>query len=234
MAGLVRGPQLARLLGNWHALPGRRRNPDYLALAAAVRGLLADGRLPLGVRLPAERELADALAVSRTTITAAYRELRETGHLTSRRGAGSWTALPGGHRVASTGLWTPLDDLDVIDLGSAALAAPAELLPAARAAAEDLPRYLTGAGYHPTGIVELREAVARAYTERGLPTSAEQIMVTNGTQHALDLVLRVALPPAASVLVESPTYPERVGRAHRATGADRHPRPGPRGYGVGP
>ncbi|MEV4628405.1 PLP-dependent aminotransferase family protein [Micromonospora sp. NPDC049523] len=210
MTVLVRGTQLARLLGQWHALPGRRRSPDYLALASSVRGLLADGRLPLGVRLPAERELAEALLVSRTTVTAAYRELRESGHLNSRRGAGSWTMLPGGHRVASSGLWTPQDDLDMIDLGCAALAAPAQLVPAARAAAEDLPRYLGGAGYHPTGIVELREAIACGYTERGLPTSAEQIMVTSGTQHALDLVLRLALPTGGSVLVESPTYPNAL------------------------
>ncbi|MBF9133572.1 PLP-dependent aminotransferase family protein [Plantactinospora sp. S1510] len=210
MTNLVRGPQLGRMLGQWHALPGRRRSPDYLALAGAVRGLLADGRLPLGVRLPAERELAEALRVSRTTVTAAYRELRETGHLKSRRGAGSWTTLPGGHRVASSGLWTPQDDLDMIDLGCAALAAPAELGAAARAAAEDLPRYLGGAGYHPTGIIELRAAVARLYTDRGLTTSPEQIMVTNGVQHALDLVLRVVLPPGAGVLVESPTYPNAL------------------------
>ncbi|WDZ84312.1 PLP-dependent aminotransferase family protein [Micromonospora cathayae] len=210
MTSQVRGGQLARLLGQWHALPGRRRHPDYAALAAAVRGLLADGRLPLGVRLPAERELAEALRISRTTVTAAYRELRESGHLTSRRGAGSWTVLPGGHRVASSGLWTPQDDLDMIDLGIAALAAPPELVPATRAAAEDLPRYLGSAGYHPTGIIELREAIAHAYGARGLPTSPEQIMVTNGTQHALDLVLRLALPPGGSVLVESPTYPNAL------------------------
>ncbi|MBE1492325.1 MocR-like transcription factor YczR [Plantactinospora soyae] len=210
MTNLVRGPQLGRMLGQWHALPGRRRSPDYIALAGAVRGLLADGRLPLGVRLPAERELAEALRVSRTTVTAAYRELRETGHLKSRRGAGSWTTLPGGHRVASSGLWTPQDDLDMIDLGCAALAAPAELGGAARGAAEDLPRYLGGAGYHPTGIVELRAAVARSYTDRGLTTSPEQIMVTNGVQHALDLVLRLVLPPGAGVLVESPTYPNAL------------------------
>ncbi|MDG4788734.1 PLP-dependent aminotransferase family protein [Micromonospora sp. WMMD1102] len=210
MTSLVRGSQLGRMLGQWHALPGRRRSPDYLALAGAVRGLLADGRLPLGVRLPAERELAEALRVSRTTVSAAYRELRESGHLNSRRGAGSWTTLPGGHRVASTGLWTPQDDLDMIDLGCAALAAPAELASAARAAAEDLPRYLGGAGYHPTGIVELRAEVARSYTERGLTTSPEQIMVTNGVQHALDLVLRLALPTGGSVLVESPTYPNAL------------------------
>ncbi|WP_433686763.1 PLP-dependent aminotransferase family protein [Micromonospora carbonacea] len=210
MTSQVRGTQLARLLGQWHALPGRRRSPDYAALASAVRGLLADGRLPLGVRLPAERELAEALRISRTTVTAAYRQLRESGHLASRRGAGSWTMLPGTHRVASTGLWTPLDDRDMIDLGVAALAAPPELLPAARAAAEDLPRYLGGAGYHPTGVIELREAVAAGYTARGLPTSPDQIMVTSGTQHALDLVLRLALAPGGNVLVESPTYPNAL------------------------
>jgi DNA-binding transcriptional MocR family regulator len=210
MTRSVRGPQLARLLGGWHALPGRRHSPDYAALAAAVRGLLADGRLPIGVRLPAERELAEALPVSRTTVSAAYRELRESGHLASRRGAGSWTRLPQGHRVASSGLWTAQDDLDMIDLGCAALSAPAELAPAAREAAEDLPRYLSGAGYHPTGIGELRAAVARGYVDRGLPTSPEQIMITNGTQHALDLVLRVAAPPGATVLVESPTYPNAL------------------------
>ncbi|MET7878150.1 PLP-dependent aminotransferase family protein [Micromonospora profundi] len=221
MSGQVRGIQLARLLGQWHALPGRRRSPDYAALAGAVRGLLADARLPLGVRLPAERELAEALRISRTTVTAAYRELRETGHLASRRGAGSWTMLPANHRVASTGLWTPVDDREMIDLGVAALAAPPQLLGAARAATEDLPRYLGGAGYHPTGIIELREAVADGYTARGLPTSADQIMVTSGTQHALDLVLRLALPPGGSVLVESPTYPNALaalsGRRARIT-----------------
>jgi DNA-binding transcriptional MocR family regulator len=210
LTSTVRGAHLARLLGHWHALPGRRRSPDYAALAAAVRGLLADGRLPLGVRLPAERELAESLKVSRTTVTAAYRQLRESGHLTSRRGAGSWTTLPAGHRVASSGLWTPLDDLDMIDLGCAALSAPVELAEAARAGAEDLPRYLGGAGYHPIGIAELREAVAGLYAARGLATSADQIMVTNGTQHALDLVLRLAVPAGAGVLVEAPTYPNAL------------------------
>ncbi|MFI7597768.1 PLP-dependent aminotransferase family protein [Actinoplanes sp. NPDC049681] len=210
MTTSVRGGQLARLLGQWHSLPGRHRSPDYAALAGAVRGLLSDGRLPLGVRLPAERELAEALSVSRTTVTAAYRSLRETGHLTSRRGAGSWTTLPNGHRVASSGLWTPGDDIDMIDMGVAASAAPVELVPAARAAADDLPRFLGSAGYHPTGLMELREAVAATYTARGVTTSAEQILITSGTQQALDLVLRLSVPAGAPVLVESPTYPNAL------------------------
>ena len=210
MTTTIRGGQLARLLGQWHSLPGRHRSPDYAALAGAVRGLLTDGRLPLGVRLPAERELAESLGVSRTTVTAAYRSLRETSHLTSRRGAGSWTTLPNGHRVASSGLWAPDDDLDMIDMGVAASAAPVELVPAARAAADDLPRYVGSAGYHPTGLRDLREAVADGYTDRGVPTSAEQILITSGTQQALDLVLRLSVPPGAHVLVESPTYPNAL------------------------
>ena len=140
MSPQIRGVQLVRILGHWHALPGRRRSPDYSALADAVRGLLADGRLALGVRLPAERELAEALGISRTTVSAAYRNLRDTGHARSRRGSGTWTTLPAGHRLANFGLWTPAEDLDVIDLGCAALAAPPQLVHAAREAAEDLPR----------------------------------------------------------------------------------------------
>ena len=210
MTTTIRGGQLARLLGRWHSLPGRHRSPDYAALAAAVRGLLADGRLPLGVRMPAERELAESLGVSRTTVSAAYRALRETGHLTSRRGAGSWTTLPAGHRVATSGLWAAGEDADMIDLGVAASAAPVELVPAARAAADDLPRYLGSAGYHPTGLVELREAVAAGYTARGVTTSAEQILITAGTQQALDLVVRLSVPPGSPVLVEAPTYPNAL------------------------
>jgi DNA-binding transcriptional MocR family regulator len=210
MTSSVRGGQLARLLGQWHSLPGRHRSPDYAALAGAIRGLLTDSRLPLGVRLPAERELAESLGISRTTVTAAYRSLRETGHLTSRRGAGSWTTLPNGHRVATSGLWTPDDDMEMIDLGVAASAAPVELVPAARAAANDLPRFLGSAGYHPTGLMELREAVAAGYTARGVPTSPEQILITSGVQHALDLVLRLSVPAGATVLVESPTYPNAL------------------------
>jgi DNA-binding transcriptional MocR family regulator len=207
MTTVLQGTQLARLLGRWH---GGRGVPDYLALASVVRGLLADGRLPLGVRLPAERELAVALGVSRTTVTAAYRGLRESGNLTSRRGAGSWTTMPDGARVGTSGIWTPGGAPDMLDLGCAALPAPPELAFAAREALDDLPTYLSGAGYHPSGLIELRAAVAERYAARGLPTSPDQIMVTSGVQHALDLVLRLLVPVGRSVLVESPTYPNAL------------------------
>jgi DNA-binding transcriptional MocR family regulator len=210
MTTVLKGPQLARLLGKWQLDGGHREGPDYASLAGAVRGLLVDGRLPLGVRLPAERELAACLGISRTTVTAAYRRLRETGHLSSRRGAGSWTAMPTDAKVGSTGLWAPGTEPDLLDLGVAALSAPPELAGAAVEAIEDLSRYLGEPGYHPTGLIELRAAVAEGYATRGLPTSPEQIMITSGVQHALDLAVRLLVPAAQPVLVESPTYPNAL------------------------
>src|SRR5919107_4581696 len=85
----VSGPHLARLLGEW-----RSSGPAYAALARGIRLLVLDGRLPLRTRLPGERDLAEALGVSRTTATAAYAALRDEGFLASRRGSGSWTRLP--------------------------------------------------------------------------------------------------------------------------------------------
>jgi DNA-binding transcriptional MocR family regulator len=224
LAGVVRGSQLARLLGpGWQpagqsggrrglrlAGSAGRREPEYSALAGAVRGLLTDGRLALGVRLPAERDLAQALGLSRTTVTAAYRELRESGHLTSRRGAGSWTALPTGHRVGTSGLWGPVDSEGWLDLGCAALPAPPQLAEAVEEAVGELPGYTDRAGYDPMGLPVLREAIAAAYTERGLPTAPDQVMVTGGVQHALDLLLRLLVAPGQRVLVETPTYPNAL------------------------
>src|SRR3954447_24756657 len=89
MTVAVSGPYLARLLGAWRA-----SGPAYMALARALRLLVLDGRLPLRTRLPGERELAEALGVSRTTATAAYAEPREEGVRASRRRSGSWTRLP--------------------------------------------------------------------------------------------------------------------------------------------
>ena len=66
---------LAALVGDL----GTDRPPRYAALAGRVRRLVADGRVPLGTRLPAERELAAALALSRATVTSAYARLRDDG-----------------------------------------------------------------------------------------------------------------------------------------------------------
>ncbi|WNV75928.1 PLP-dependent aminotransferase family protein [Geodermatophilus sp. DSM 44513] len=192
------------------------RPPRYAALAGRVRRLVADGRVPLGTRLPAERELAAALAVSRATVTAAYTRLREDGWATARQGAGTFAALPAGpHR----GAWVPgpVDD-GAIDLAHAAPAAPAAVPAALAAALEELPRLLSSHGYHPAGLPDLRARVAGRYTARGLPTTPEQVLVTNGALHGVSVAFAALLGRGRRVLVEQPSYPNALQSA-RALGA---------------
>ncbi|WP_285776077.1 PLP-dependent aminotransferase family protein [Microtetraspora sp. NBRC 13810] len=199
------GPQLARLVS---VDPAAR--PYYRALALAVRSLVLDGRLAVRVRLPAERHLAHALGVSRTTVTAAYDLLREQGYLDTRRGAGSWTALPDPSSLSADNPWLAASDEGMLQLHSAAPAATAQLPGALAQAARDLPRHTLGAGYDPLGLAVLREAIAARYTARGLATRPGQILVTAGAQHGIHLVLNLLTGAGDPVLVESPTYPHAL------------------------
>ena len=92
MARLISAPRIATLVGDFD------RSPAYRGLAEGLRVLITDGRVPVGVRLPSERELTEALGVSRTTVTRAYAELRDHGFLVSRQGSGSVASLPDGPR----------------------------------------------------------------------------------------------------------------------------------------
>src|SRR6476661_2411778 len=56
-----------------------------------IRRAITDGRLRPGDCLPASRDLARSLRVSRTTITVAYDRLAGEGFLSSRAGASSFT-----------------------------------------------------------------------------------------------------------------------------------------------
>lgn len=203
----LRGRKLAELLGPWHGAD----RPSSSLLAVAVRHLVLDGRLPPGTRLPAERELAESLGVSRTLITRALDRLREEGFVASRRGAGSWTTLPDAARATgASGGWYPPATPEVINLAQAAPTAPPELCAAVDRARVRLPEHLTGHGYQPHGLPLLRERIAERFTQRGLPTTPEQVLVTHGAQHAFALVLRMLVSPGERVLVEHPTYPNAL------------------------
>ena len=67
----------------------------------------------------------------------------------------------------------------------------------------------------PAGLPAVREAIADRYTERGLPTRPEEIVVTNGSQHGLAIVIEELMNPGDPVLVESPTYPHALDALRR-------------------
>ena len=95
-----------------------------------------------------------------------------------------------------------------IDLTTACLPAPAAPLAAAvQVAAEQLPRYMAGDGYLPFGLPVLREVIAARYTAAGVSTTAEQILITSGAQHAFSLIVGELSAPGDRVLIECPTYP---------------------------
>lgn len=191
---------LTRELGNWRT--SSRAGPAYHGLADAIRLLIIDGRLPVGARLPSERALAEALHVSRTTITAAYTQLRDDGYLHARRGARSTTALPVTPEAAATSTSAPK-----LSLAAAALAAPAPAVMTAFArAADDMAPYLQGMGHELIGTIALRQAVAERYSRRGLSTEPDEVMVTTGALHAIGLILTTFIQPGDRVLVEQPTY----------------------------
>lgn len=178
-----------------------------------MRLLIVDGRIVIGTRLPAERELATHLAVSRTTVTAAYAELRSSGHLESVRGSGSVARLP-----ARSAFVVEANGGELLDFTKAAIPALPGLVDAAARAIDDLPSYLGEPGFDLVGIRPLREAIAEQFRRRGVPTSSDQIMVTIGAQHAIALLSRTLVGRGDAALIEVPTYPHAF-EAMRGAGA---------------
>jgi DNA-binding transcriptional MocR family regulator len=177
---------LASLLGGWRGLS---TGSAYAALADRIRLLVLDGRLALGTRLPAERELAAQLGLSRTTISAAYAELRDSGYLESLRGSGSVARLPNRGTVPLESIAPP----EFLDFSKATMPAVPAVAAAAERAAALLPSYLGESGFDPIGLRALRQGLADRFTARGLPTDADELMITVGAQHAIGLLARTLL-----------------------------------------
>ncbi|TDU84396.1 DNA-binding transcriptional MocR family regulator [Kribbella voronezhensis] len=192
----------------------------YRRLADAIAALIGSDELPVGARLPAERPLAEALAISRSTVVAAYDELRARGLVESRRGSGTTVAASAGRGRSGADKRIPtgygeslfhritVDPGEVIamtyavDPGMPELARELEDL-----ARTDLPVLLQGVGYHPRGLQVLRERIADHFSGSGLPTTADEIVVTSGAHQAIALATQMYLRTGATVVIEQPSWP---------------------------
>ncbi|MBX7432521.1 PLP-dependent aminotransferase family protein [Mycobacterium sp. Y57] len=203
------GPErLARLVGDFD------RTPAYRGLCETLQELIGDGRIPAGTRLPSERSVTTALGVSRTTVTRAYAELVATGFAVSRQGSGTYAAVPIDRRKVHDRVRRPLGMPSPaghsVDLSIAAGGATPGTLAAYERALSALPPYLAEDGYLPSGLPELQARVAESFTDRGLPTGAEQIVITSGALAAISVVARALTRPGDRVMVESPVYSNAV------------------------
>ncbi len=210
------------------------RSPAYAGLAEALILVIGDGRIAPETRLPSERELTEALGVSRTTVTRAYAALRDAGYAQGRQGSGTYARVPGGPtRAYDRALLPRQEDQDAIDLSCAASSAPPQLAGAFAEAAAMLPAYLGGHGYFPAGLPQLQAAIARGFAHRGLPTEPTQIMVTPGALAATAIVAKALSSRRDKVLVETPTYPNAI-EAMRTGGARLFTTPvDPEGWDLG-
>ena len=212
---IVGAKRLVGIIGD-----GPWKAPAFESLAASVAAAITDGRLPVGARLPSERELAAVIGLSRTTTGRAYAQLREQEFILTRRGSGSVVQLPtvpGGridHLLSPAGA-----DEAEIDLTCTAPVAAPDILGAYDRALSRLGAYLPGTGYYPSGLPVLREIIADRYTRRGAPTDPDQILITSGALGGAAIAVRALLDGAgrlggtrstSRVLVESPTYPNAI------------------------
>ena len=200
-------------LGAWSQGSG----PFYRRLANGLRSAILRGDLAPGTRVPAERNLARLLAVSRTTVVSAYEILRQEAWLESRQGSGtrvrsaprrseargdeppSFRRNPV-YRSLIEGSGGTIEFLGAHLPGTGAI--PAELL----SLQDGVTRLARGHGYLPAGLPELRRAIAKRLDARGLPTREDEVLVTSGAQQAIGLVAALFLQRGDAVAVESPTY----------------------------
>ncbi len=192
--------ELAVLLGDWS---GRGSGGVTQRLAVALVHLVEGGVLHDGERIPAERDLAAALAVSRPTVRAAVARLRAQGLADARQGSGTWvrSALPSGHdpRLADAALSGSGINL------AASVPADAGDLPDLVIDLADLLATDPAHGYAPRGLAELRAAIARRPGAR--PGGADTVLVTGGGHAGLVEALGLLAQPGDLVLTDVHTYP---------------------------
>ncbi|MDN3351388.1 PLP-dependent aminotransferase family protein [Actinomadura sp. DC4] len=202
---------------DFHVSLGDRRDLTgqiYRQLRAAI----LDGRLRVGDALPPTRELARRLGVARNTVAVAYDRLASEGFVTSRVGAGTFVhatgpasrRAPASSPLRPRAVWDSLapwpDWLDARPAYDFRVG-----LPDPRLFPYETWRRLTDrepGPADPAGHARLRAAIARHIgVSRGVRAGADDVIVTNGIQQALDLVGRALLEPGDRVAVERPGYP---------------------------
>jgi GntR family transcriptional regulator/MocR family aminotransferase len=232
--------QLSIIIEGRHALSAQ--------IYREIRGAILDERIQVGERLPATRELAQQLNVSRNTVIAAYDRLIGEGYLRASLGSGTFvepdlsgrrsprhpaTSCPPpqisafGRRLSLPRLIVPKHDLPydfrpgVPELG---------FFPTAdwrRIARRHWKRLSASVAYYgdPAGDPALRLAIARYFGHsRALRCTGDDVLIVSGSQQALDLIARILIEPGDVVAVEDPGYPAAVA-AFRPHGARIAPVP---------
>jgi DNA-binding transcriptional MocR family regulator len=203
--------------------------PLYRSIASHVEGMVLEGSLPPGSRVPSLRQMSRQASVSLTTVMEAYRLLEDRGVIEARPQSGHYVRLdprsspPEPARTRTCDEAAPLDvaaliarlvaeasQPDLVGPFGAAVPSPA-FLPIRRLntmlgrAVRNDP--IASQSYDSVpGRLELRQEIARRAIEAGCSLSPEQIVITTGATEAITLALRTVTKPGDTVAIETPTY----------------------------
>lgn len=214
------------------ALDPQSSQPLYAQISGHFRESILGDNLRPGVRLPAVRTLAASLGVNRATVESAYAELVAAGLVAPRQGSGfyvlthapgepvaarrsgDWPAWQGrirygGYEAMSAYLPEASRQTDWIALDGGACDPRLFPMDEFRRMLGQVMRRDGGAaleygeigGYRP-----LRSTLAQVLASQGVQTSADNILITAGSQQALSLVAALLLSPGEAVVAERPTY----------------------------
>ncbi len=206
----------------------KSKTPLFRQIALHLEEQITKGVLSPGSLLPSERKLAKQLNVNRSTVVAAYAELRSTGLIESKQGSGtrvstelwgiSTRRLPNWRAYVEQGMFLPSLPLfnrvreattirGVINLASGE---PDPRFFPTSTLSKLMPEVPVEAALNypePLGLKFLREQISR-YMKRqvGIEASADEILITAGAQQALHLITQCLLSPGESVGLEGPSY----------------------------
>jgi len=206
------------------------RTPLTRQIYMQVRSAVLSGALRPGTRVPSSRTMALKLGVARASVVLAYEHLLAEGYVESRHGSGTFiagdlTGLASRRRVVprATKRAVPTSAQTFSDFERSAVQSDARPFSTGRtlidARTADTWRSLThkavrrlGAndlGYtDPAGLADLRGNICDYLrAARSVRCEPEQIVITAGTQQAIDIAIRVLLAPGDEVWVEDPGYP---------------------------
>jgi GntR family transcriptional regulator / MocR family aminotransferase len=202
--------------------------PLFLQLASAIAEAIHRGRLAPGDPLPGTRVLAEQLGVNRNTVVAGYDELAAQGLVQTRPGGGTFVGVP--TPVFTNRTVQVSQDVPTYRLGRVAEPPPipssgppgaltlrglpdARLFPA-RALARAFRRAIEHRGHaqvsygDASGHARLRAQLATMLcSTRGLPATADNVMVTRSLEQGIDLIARTMIAPGDVVVVERFGYP---------------------------
>ena len=200
----------------WQPDLSGREGPLFRQISDAIGESVAEGRLPEGVRLPPQRELAYALGVSLNTVSRAYADATDRGFVSGEVGRGTYVQDARPSPAAQTAELTrtaagPIDfslNLPAPGPAAAALSRTLEELSGSKALAGFL-------DYQTAGDQGRHAAAAAEWLGRvGLDTRSDDIVLTSGAQHGILVALLATLRPKEVLLTDELTYAPIKAMAH--------------------